>query len=896
MNSIPNLGVPHSRKSSLVNNQHSRPGSSMSIPLSRQNSNQSIVQSSFLSISDLTKIPNQKPQSLPLPKNHRPENIIVPKTFLRPIKKQDFDPYLKSIESGCEILKTPNQTPKSAVETLSPKNNLPEVLFSGDFDLNTEEHFELLCRLVPDDLNQNSDPDAEKLQLVTRTELQECLTQNLDEIEVELVSEIAVRSEAFFSALSLLEDLQSETTDCIQSVDVLKSQLTNISQSHVEDSLKIINLKKRKENMERLYSTFKLMEDLNSAQPKINELLSQNLPLEALNHLENIDHNLGLTSYAAIDLAHVEKPSEKLKTYEDVLEKPNSKPKLLVRNARTQSDLNQIKCLSNFRGFVNNSYATIRDILSKEFCTKALSISPDIECVEHELGDILVGLSKINGLSHAIKAYHEALDLKINSVITEYFAFPEIEESPLSMSVHDWDSSQFAKSLKHLTLDNFLKSLDLCFEALTELTKQLITIQKAIQKINSVPKENGVHNIPPLSPVTKPNTISSNEGIDSDFNNSIQQIQLKSGKLVSLRAQQTSKLSQKDFYRLYTILWEFVEEQELITGLVNYALRATLTAQTKGFASYFHTEKVGQLTVLIENEQWTPAQIPVDFQAIVNSIILASQSIDNKSELNQLRVEDQLNAKPKNLLQPDLIFGKERNRSQDNNDGFLSSPLRPSSRVSSPASPNVAMTKLQVDDNEFYTVGCGLVLLKIISEYLQTAINIPILTVDLLQRLVEIFDLFNENTRKLILFAGAMQSAGLKNITAKHLALCSQSLSLFIQLMPYIKKCIHLHSPSQESVSITLEKLDNVLIDYQKHKEQLHDKFFQIMNERALAHIKNMKTTDWDRDFLHSPVATSMNQAHPYMEALLKEITTLYRVLDRYLSVDEVQVIYNNIL
>ena len=54
-------------------------------------------------------------------------------------------------------------------------------------------------------------------------------------------------------------------------------------------------------------------------------------------------------------------------------------------------------------------------------------------------------------------------------------------------------------------------------------------------------------------------------------------------------------------------------------------------------------------------------------------------------------------------------------------------------------------------------------------------------------RVAELLKLFNSRTCQLVLGAGAMQVSGLKSITAKHLALANQSVTLVIALLPDIK-------------------------------------------------------------------------------------------------------------
>lgn len=58
-----------------------------------------------------------------------------------------------------------------------------------------------------------------------------------------------------------------------------------------------------------------------------------------------------------------------------------------------------------------------------------------------------------------------------------------------------------------------------------------------------------------------------------------------------------------------------------------------------------------------------------------------------------------------------------------------------------------------------------------------------------------------------------MKSAGLKNITAKHLALASQSLSVMISLIPYIREAVRRQLKSnQATLLIEFDRLRRVCL------------------------------------------------------------------------------------
>ena len=66
----------------------------------------------------------------------------------------------------------------------------------------------------------------------------------------------------------------------------------------------------------------------------------------------------------------------------------------------------------------------------------------------------------------------------------------------------------------------------------------------------------------------------------------------------------------------------------------------------------------------------------------------------------------------------------------------------------------------------------------LVYEYIECAGKLPPIAYDVENKLIELFTTFNSQTCQLVLGAGAMQRVNLKAITAKHLALAQQSISV----------------------------------------------------------------------------------------------------------------------
>ncbi|CAG8433685.1 11264_t:CDS:10 [Ambispora gerdemannii] len=323
-------------------------------------------------------------------------------------------------------------------------------------------------------------------------------------------------------------------------------------------------------------------------------------------------------------------------------------------------------------------------------------------------------------------------------------------------------------------------------------------------------------------------------------------VHVRCANLIGMRAEQNARLNPKDFYRLFNVTWDFILEGENLCGHMCFGLRGTIMSQAKSFLNHFHMEKMNSAASGIDNEQWVQTGVPVEFQRIVNRIIAASSS--GMSEF-----KDNL------LVDPSLT---------------------------NPLSPNISSSYIFMEDQKkFVVVSCSLMLLKTLGEYLRCMANIPVLTTDAMNKIVEILNLFNSRTCQVILGAGALESAGLKNITAKHLALASQSLGLMIALIPFIRECIRHNLNTKQAVMLT--EFDRIKGDYMNHQNEIHTKLVSIMNQRLSVYLESFQTVKWNEP--------SENVPNPYMERLVKETLILHKVLRKFLPLETVQKVMSEV-
>ncbi|EMR64383.1 putative garp complex component protein [Eutypa lata UCREL1] len=193
-----------------------------------------------------------------------------------------------------------------------------------------------------------------------------------------------------------------------------------------------------------------------------------------------------------------------------------------------------------------------------------------------------------------------------------------------------------------------------------------------------------------------------------------------------------------------------------------------------------------------------------------------------------------------------------------------------------------------IDGESFILPNSAILCLEGMSHFLHLITSIPSMASDISTSLIAYLQLFNSRCTQLILGAGATRSAGLKNITTRHLALAAQALSFIATLIPHVREFVRRHAATgpnvhNAAVANLMGEFDKVRRLFQEHQNNIYDKFVEIMTGRAVAHVKTMKALDWD-----TPTEAAVNL---YMEALVKETVTLHRVLSKHLPDGAVQMI-----
>lgn len=210
------------------------------------------------------------------------------------------------------------------------------------------------------------------------------------------------------------------------------------------------------------------------------------------------------------------------------------------------------------------------------------------------------------------------------------------------------------------------------------------------------------------------------------------------------------------------------------------------------------------------------------------------------------------------------------------------------------AKPKVAkatVKTLLVRGEIYHVVSSALMMLKMVAEYLDIANALPALATEVVHRIAEILKIFNTRTCQLVLGAGAMQVSGLKSITAKHLALSSQCISLFYALIGDIKRSLSVHIPDARK-GLLLMEIDRVGQDYRVHRDEIHSKLVAIMRERLQFHLRSLPVIveGWNK------LDEADQQPSQFARALTKEVGVLHRVLSPLLLESGLRSIFSRVV
>ena len=254
----------------------------------------------------------------------------------------------------------------------------------------------------------------------------------------------------------------------------------------------------------------------------------------------------------------------------------------------------------------------------------------------------------------------------------------------------------------------------------------------------------------------------------------------------------------------------------------------------------FHQIRISRSAKLVEDELWNPKDVTPELQHITD--LLIDSAVRDPPDLI-IKSDDTIFSPVTTNFPPSTPTSSNGKSAIVKSFSNALSKLSSSngSATAAAAATSTTSKHLRIEDRTYYVVLATSEVLTLLMDYLRVVVNLSMLTTDAMSRVIEFLKSFNSRTCQVVLGAGAMRSAGLKNISAKHLgsiffaswrfylfteavfffsfffwlALASQSLSIVFELIPYVRETFRRHLSQKQAVMLVeFDKLKRVCFTF----------------------------------------------------------------------------------
>ncbi|EKM82490.1 hypothetical protein AGABI1DRAFT_117956 [Agaricus bisporus var. burnettii JB137-S8] len=803
---------------------------------------------------------------------------------------------------------------------IPPLESVPSVFFQQGFTLADPKTFAKVTE-QPDDPRSTSRPSSSSgptpvdyftdpsSSLSYTPPLLDKFSHYADTVEQHLVREISIRSTSFFAALTNLQDLQSESDLCLDRISQLRGLLKDVDEKTAMKGLDVVKKGKKVDNVVKIKKMARDIEGVVEMTRIAKGFVSAGQWGEALTVVEELE-----TLWEGETQRDVKVNGGGLETMPEededgsTLAEQDRKPTVgfplsaLAAFSELPSHL-QVLTLEIATSLSQELVIVLRHDLEQRALRnqspqnlKTNGHTTDSKVKDESLRDrlkpLIHNLVRTKGLKDAILKWREDVLNEVRSVV----------KKAVSGFDKEWDEDkeenktaliQHLKDMEYTTFMPLLQGVYKQFMMLIESIQIQNNIMNDLLESLQIPNKHSI-------PTTSFQSIA--EDLADLLSSTTELSHTTSAKLLQPRTETHSILPIPQFLALYYDSMAFVVKCEVICRRMVIGLRGVVIRQASVYLGKFHQGRVERCARVVLDETWNQVEVGGEIQDVVD--VLVKCAVRDAMELN-INAEGAVFGNTESGKGGTLNGTKANGKGDDSTSTMVPSPSSPASphlralpttktfaelgeTVTVQSSESKESTKsgkgnpkhLKIEDRSYYIVSATAEILVLLIDYLKLIVNLSTLTKDTINKVVEFLMTFNSRTCQLVLGAGAMRSAGLKHITAKHLALASQSLSVVSELIPYVRETFRRHLNQAEAV--LLVDFDKLKRDYQVHQTEIHAKLISIMGDRLTAHIESLKAIDWAQ-----PNDGGVNA---YMQTLVKETVTLHKVLSRYLSAAVVEV------
>lgn len=807
---------------------------------------------------------------------------------------------------------------KRTLPTVTPLSTIPNVYFDDNFHLENPRTFDVVSERSEvvrpvrtksgDDLNGantslEAPPPPERKALATNAILQEKLSWYMDTVEVHLISSISTASTSFFAALGSLRELQSEASESVERIKTLRGDLNRLDEQMAVGGLKIVDMKRRRENLRKLtYATDQLQAVITglSVCDETVDKGALDLAMARLDFVERLIRGTldtadpSATSWiqppcppAIIDLRNLralDGVSEGIQQLKFRIGKGFEQRFVETLRADLREHIQRVPSRDTLERWAKTSQRGRGDHQRLKSTLPAyLATSNQFRS---DLRANLVGLSGSNFTNQASATFRDAIVREMKLLIRKYLPSSTDDDAESMTSVSTRGGRGYSQQDKNSILARNLRAMDptdaeefftAIFtdigEALRRLSVQVKVLLDVTSGVSTPPASSGGLRSPPRSPYMSsidsamgvaPNPMDVNglqeelmQALDmsSLLGQAVDAAQTQVTKLLKVRAEVTSNLPLNRFLRYFNLCRLFADECEAVSGRSGAALKGVVNNHITDFVSKFGDNEKQGLAKAMDSDRWEPKDFDERDKEVLSRILKGMESDAPE------------------WMQAGSILGEIEDEGSD---------VVPQTNGTSAEKEKKSPAPAYVDEEKYIISNSSAVVIRGLERFEILLSAMPNMTSEISTVMCDYIKLFNSRLCQLILGAGAMHSAGLKNINTKHLAIASQTLSFVIALLPYLRECARRHATSNKSALTEFDNVKRLLHDQQ---QSIHEKLIDIMSNRATVHVRNLKKIEWDAE------EETKKDVSPNMETLTKETVTLHKVINKYLHEMQVRMI-----
>lgn len=697
-----------------------------------------------------------------------------------------------------------------------------------------------------------------------------------------LISSISTASTTFFTALGSLRELHAEAAESVERIKTLRQELDTLDREIATTGLEIVQKQRRRENLQQLNDAVKQLKEIVESVAACEAMVDSGNVEKALDHIDSLEKLIAGERIGQSSKDQSRGPQ--LRDLRDAVALQGVNGDVSTLRFRIGKAF-ESKFVDVLLGDLRHHVETVstQDVLlrwsisamrSRGAHSREPSAYPAYlaatETLRSQLVPILDGLHRSKHVTIAIASYREVVLREVRMLIKRPLPTSNDDDNESVMSASTMNSKRLTQQEKSSILARNLRALDegdaealfakmyiSVTETLRRLTTQVKVLFDVASSLGEQPTIDSGLKSPPLNSANR--DLQEDIHLTMDMANLLGQAvdtsQEKMVKILRVRSDQSSHLPLIWFLRYFTLNLYFANECEAISGRSGTSLKNIVNSQIRDFIQTHGDAEKQKLAQGMESDQWSSKDFTEEYTVLLNRI-LESSTKDSTAWLEGSKIWTP----------------------------FSESEGKENSSGRARAESNGAKEKIRsavIDGETFILPNSAILCLEGMSHFLHLISGIPSMTSDVSSSLIAYLQLFNSRCTQLILGAGATRSAGLKNITTRHLALASQALAFISTLIPHVREFVRRHAGSgpnvnHNNVAALMGEFDKVRRLFQEHQNSIYDKLVEIMSGRAAAHAKSMKNLDWEQK-----VEATVNL---YMETLVKETVTLHRVLTKHLQ------------